>query len=106
MADASTVFVHAPSRASSLLQGYATLCRSELARDHGLHGVPGKYKIRTRNDLPLILPLFRRSSACLAMLRSTAPFAVLRPRGPAGFHPAQPDWRIVGRDGLSAERSQ
>ena len=35
-------------------------------------GVSGAYKIRTRNDLPLILPLFRRSSACLAMLRSTA----------------------------------
>lgn len=30
------------------------------------------YKIRTRSDLPLILPLFKRSSACLAMLRSTA----------------------------------
>ncbi|KPW36727.1 hypothetical protein ALO54_102521 [Pseudomonas syringae pv. philadelphi] len=30
------------------------------------------YKIRTRSDLPLILPLFSRSSACLAMLRSTA----------------------------------
>ncbi|MCG6573227.1 hypothetical protein EGM97_00710 [Pseudomonas sp. AF32] len=30
------------------------------------------YKIRTRNDRPLILPSFRRLSACLAMPRSTA----------------------------------
>ncbi|AUO49231.1 hypothetical protein C1C98_29220 [Pseudomonas ogarae] len=47
---------------------------SHTARPHSLISVRQAigYRIRTRNERPLILPSFRRCRACLAMPRSTA----------------------------------